>query len=285
MEINKLRSIIKEAIKDTYLKEIESVAENAAMEARLAEYDKAIKMCEDKIKMAESLEEMQDVIDENKIKDIKNKLKNLQKEKGKLEKKKKRNDKGKELVTDEPTEDADVKEGDKYNPENSWNDTEVHDPFNEKTSHQPMDEVDLSDEEKEELRKNAEKNPSLALPEAFLKMQKLAGVITEAQYNEKKSLIENQLNEFDMDQFSLGSAPKASFEDKWNAVPNANKEVLKKSTGKEPIVIMASSKGSNHLVAKGSDSKFYLYTFTQAANPGEPKGPFNSEEDAKKQAK
>jgi hypothetical protein len=48
---------------------------------------------------------------------------------------------------------------------------------------------------------------------------------------------------------------------------------------------MASSKGSNYLVAKGSDSKFYLYTFTQAANPGEPKGPFNSEEDAKKEVK
>jgi hypothetical protein len=266
MEINKLRSIIKEAIKDTYLKEIESVAENAAMEARLAEYDKAIKMCEDKIKMAESLEEMQDVIDENKIKDIKNKLKNLQKEKGKLEKKKKRNDKGKELVTDEPTEDADVKEGDKYNPENSWNDAEISDPFNDKTEHQPMDEEE-------------------AINESFLKMQKLAGVITEAQYNSKKSLIENQLNEFDMDQFSLGSTPKASFEDKWNTVPNANKEVLKKSTGKEPIVIMASSKGSNYLIAKGPDSKFYLYTFTQAANPGEPKGPFNSEQDAKKQVK
>ena len=81
------------------------------------------------------------------------------------------------------------------------------------------------------------------------------------------------------------NAPKASFEDKWNTVPNANKEVLKKSTGKEPILIMASSKGSNYLVAKGSDSKFYLYTFTQAANPGEPKGPFNSEEDAKKEVK
>ena len=125
----------------------------------------------------------------------------------------------------------------------------------------------------------------------FLKMQKLAGLITEAQYNQKISLIETQLNEFDMDQFAFGrnsmsnDAPKASFEDKWNAVPNANKEVLKKSTGKEPIVIMASSKGSNHLVAKGSDSKFYLYTFTQVANPGEPKGPFNSEEEAKKQAK
>ena len=41
--------------------------------------------------------------------------------------------------------------------------------------------------------KKAEQNPSLALPEAFLKMQKLAGVITEAQYNSKKRLIENEV--------------------------------------------------------------------------------------------
>ena len=34
-----------------------------------------------------------------------------------------------------------------------------------------------------------------AINESFLKMQKLAGVITEAQYNQKKRLIENQLNE------------------------------------------------------------------------------------------
>ena len=52
MEINKLRLIIKEAV-DAQLKEIEAVAENAAMEARLAEYDKAIKTCETKIETAE----------------------------------------------------------------------------------------------------------------------------------------------------------------------------------------------------------------------------------------
>jgi hypothetical protein len=165
MEINKLRSIIKEAIKDTYLKEIESVAENAAMEARLAEYDKAIKMCEDKIEMAESLEEMQDVIDENKIKDIKNKLKNLQKEKGKLEKAKAKKNKGKEVVTDEPMDESYVEEMDM-----------------DKNAIVP--EMDYIMEEEE------------AINESFLKMQKLAGVITEAQYNQKKNLIENENKKF-----------------------------------------------------------------------------------------
>jgi hypothetical protein len=181
MEINKLRSIIRESIKDVYLKEIETVAENAAMEARLAEYGKAIKMCEDKIEIAESLEEMKDLVDENKIKDIKNKLKNLQKEKGKLEKAKAKKNKGKEVVTDEPMEESYVEEMDNaINPKMGY----------------AMEEVDLSDEEQEKLRKDAKKNPSQALPEAFLKMQKLAGVITESQYNQKKSLIENENKKF-----------------------------------------------------------------------------------------
>jgi hypothetical protein len=164
MEINKLRSIIKEAVKEVHLKEIEAVAENAAMEARLAEYDKAIKACEDKIATAENLEEIQEFIDENKINEVRKRLKNLKKEKEKIEKAKARRNKGKEVVTDEPAEESAVEEGDKYNPEDSWNDAEVNDPFN---TDQSM---------KEEI----------ALNESFLKMQKLAGVITEAQYNEKK---------------------------------------------------------------------------------------------------
>jgi hypothetical protein len=111
----------------------------------------------------------------------------------------------------------------------------------------------------------------------------------------KKFLIENKLtpasqklNEDDwgLDNYGMDddfqSPPKASFEDKWNEVPANNKEVLKKSTGKEPIRIMASSKGINYVITKGSDGKFYRYNFRQAENPGKPFGPFNSEEEAKK---
>jgi len=154
MEINKLRSIIRESIKDAHLKEIETVAENAAMEARLAEYGKAIKMCEDKIEMAESLEEMKDLVDEGKINDLKKKLKSLTKAKEKLEKAKDKKNNGKKVVTDEPTEESTV--------------DETYVDETDMTSEMYMDE-----ESQEE-----------ALNESFLKMQKLAGVITEAQYNE-----------------------------------------------------------------------------------------------------
>ena len=163
MEINRLRSIIRESIKDTYLKEIEEAAENAAMDAKLEAYGKAIKTCEDKIKMAESLEEMQEVIDPVKVNELKKKLKILEKSKEKLEKAKARKDNGKKVVTDEPMDDPAVEEGNYYNEAES-----------DDAAHINALENDMEDD--------AMNNESLN--ESFLKMQKLAGVITESQYNE-----------------------------------------------------------------------------------------------------
>jgi hypothetical protein len=150
------------------------------MEAKLNAYTEAIDKVNKKIEMAESLEEMQELVDPTKLNELKKHLKTLEKSKAKLEKVKAKKNKGKEVVTDEPVEEAEIEEGDKYNPENSWNDAEIDDPWNAgQTKHQPMDEEE-------------------AINESFLKMQKLAGVITESQYNEKKSLIENQLEEISL---------------------------------------------------------------------------------------
>ena len=183
MEINKLRLIIKEAV-DAQLKEIEAVAENAAMEARLAEYDKAIKTCETKIETAENLEEVKDLMDEGKINELKKKLKSLTKAKEKLEKAKAKKNKGKEVVTDEPVEDT-VDEGSYYNEAES--DDAAH--------------IDALEKDMEDDAMNNE-----SINESFLKMQKLAGVITEAQYNSKKSLIENQVEEGAVIDTALGVA-------------------------------------------------------------------------------
>ena len=182
MEINRLRSIIRESIKDTYLKEIEEAAENAAMDAKLEAYGKAIKTCEDKIKMAGSLEEMQEIIDPIKVNELKKKLKSLTKEKEKLEKKK---NNGKKVVTDEPVDESYVEEDAMDSMDNAI------DPKMGYT----MDEVELSDEEKEELRKKAETNNKEynIMNESFLKMQKLAGVITESQYNQKIKLLNEEV--------------------------------------------------------------------------------------------
>jgi len=196
MEINRLRSIIRESISNN-LKEIEDVAENAAMEAKLNAYTEAIEKVNKKIEMAESLEEMQELVDPTKLNELKKHLKTLEKSKEKLEKVKTKKNKGKEVVTDEPTEDT-VDEGSYYNEDMNPGEEDLtpeeSEELRKKAEQNPsqaLPEEALSDEEKEELRKKAEQNPSQALPEAFLKMQKLAGVITEAQYNEKvKSLNE-----------------------------------------------------------------------------------------------
>ena len=172
MEINRLRSIIRESISNN-LKEIEDVAENAAMEAKLNAYTEAIDKVNKKIEMAESLEEMQELVDPTKLNELKKHLKTLEKSKAKLEKVKAKKNKGKEVVTDEPVEEG-----------NYYDEAESDD-----AAHIDALEKDMEDD--------AMKN-EVALNESFLKMQKLAGVITEAQYNQKKRLIESQLEEISL---------------------------------------------------------------------------------------
>ena len=212
MEINRLRSIIRESISNN-LKEIEDVAENAAMEAKLNAYTEAIEKVNKKIETAESLEEMQELVDPAKLNELKKHLKNLEKSKAKLEKVKAKKNKGKDVVTDEPVEEAAIEEDDIYKVEKmggeaNWNDRQRGLSWNSDQLYDDaqLEEGDLSDEEKEELKKKAEANDKEynIMNEAFLKMQKLAGVITEAQYNQKKSLIENQLNEDYLELKSIG---------------------------------------------------------------------------------
>jgi len=171
MQIEKLRSLIRESVKD-HIKEIEAVAEAAAMEARLAEYDKAIETCEAKIQAAENLEEVKDLMDEGKVNELKKKLKSLTKAKEKLEKQKAKKNKGKEVTTDAETDKEETVDEGPYSQNNNMGDDIENANVDETYT---MDEME-NDGMKEE-----------ALNESFLKMQKLAGIITETQYNQKKN--------------------------------------------------------------------------------------------------
>lgn len=159
MKIENLRTLIRESIAE-YVKEIDEAASDAADAARIAKCDEAIATREAKLNNIEESEHA-DLMDESKIKNLQNEIKELKKAKAKFEKiaEKKAAKKAKksapkeeeDVVTDAVTEDA------------------------------PIDETDIRAEmELEET----------AINESFLKMQKLAGVITEAEYNQKKSLIE-----------------------------------------------------------------------------------------------
>jgi hypothetical protein len=213
MQIEKLRSLIRESVKD-HIKEIEAVAEAAAMDARLAEYDKAIKTCEDKITKAENLEEVKELVDEGKLNELKKKLKDLKKTKEKLEKAKAKKNKGKEVTTDAETDKMDEAT-------DKMDETYVEETYT-------VDEMDMKDE---------------ALNESFLKMQKLAGVITEAQYNQKKSLVETQINEEkDINEFGkslMDKLKKSGFDAKFvdNEVKKIELEKIVKDNPKKLAVV------------------------------------------------
>ena len=112
------------------------------------------------------------------------------------------------------------------------------------------------------------------------RMQFLAGLITES-----------QLNEFDANQFLSGGSqvsPKASFEGNWTDINN-KEEFIKKFhiDNKSPLVdIVSRAIGSvKNYAITNKDGKFYVYTFTQTANPGNPSSAFNSLKAAKESIK
>jgi SOS-response transcriptional repressor LexA len=107
----KLRSIIRESIQE-YIKEIDSAGTTAMYEAKMKACDEAIEKRMKKIEMAESLEEMQGMFDESKTKDLKTEIKALEKQKAKYGKMLEKLNKGKEVVTEEPMEEAPVDEAD-----------------------------------------------------------------------------------------------------------------------------------------------------------------------------
>jgi hypothetical protein len=145
MNTEKLRSIIKESIQE-YIKEIDSAGTTAMYEAKMKACDEAIEKRMKKIEMAESLEEMQGMFDESKMKDLKTEIKALEKQKAKYGKMLEKLNKGKEVVTEEPMEEA------------------------------PVDEADIT-AEMDTTNEEEKMEEEISINESFLKMQKLAGLI------------------------------------------------------------------------------------------------------------
>ena len=175
MKIENLRSLIKESIQE-YISEVEESGNIAAQEAKVHACDDAIATRMKKINMEGLSEEFQSMISEDKMKELKAEVKALENYKKKatkiLEKLlEKKENKGKpkakkeeEVVTDAVTEDV------------------------------PVDETDVLANMSEEPAEET------AINESFIRMQKLAGVITESEYNEKKRLNENKVPSFRLKQ-------------------------------------------------------------------------------------
>jgi hypothetical protein len=225
MKVENLRSLIRESINE-YIREIDNAGNKAALEAKMTATQEAIDLRKKKMSMEGLDEAYHDMLDKGKVKELSGEVKALEKSLTKLKKQLDKLNSKSEPKTE--VKDEVIDEVDKYNPENNWNDAEVDDPFNAgQTDHQPMDEArfekgtdigkkgkgfakvakaagkEYGSEEagkrvagavlKKVLNKEAEET---TINESFLKMQKLAGVITEAQYNQKKSLIENENKKF-----------------------------------------------------------------------------------------
>ena len=159
MKNSNLRQIIRESIQE-YIREIDEVAEVAATEARIRKMEEAIEERKNLINMEGLEETMHKMIDKKKIKEIEKEIKHLEKSLEKYKKQlEKMQNKGKKS---EESESEETKE--------------------------------MVDEMASDIKDNMEENymeEEKPLNESFLYMQKLAGIITEAQYNQKKTITEN----------------------------------------------------------------------------------------------
>lgn len=146
-----LKQLIRESIND-YIRGIDEAGENAALEAKMNATTEAIELREKKMKMEGLDEAYHDMLDKGKMKELSSEIKALKKSLAKYEK----------------TLAKLKSKGEKA----------------EETPEEIIDEISLGEEstyEEESLEM-----PNESLNESFLYMQKLAGLITEAQYQAKK---------------------------------------------------------------------------------------------------
>ena len=177
MNSTSLRQIIKESIQE-YIREVETSGNVAAQEAKIRACDEAIALREKKLNMEGLDEAYHDMIDEAKKKNLEKEIKELQKYKKKAEKilEKMKSKAGKE-------------------------DTMENEGMGEEAviDEVAIDEMDPEagpqlEEAKKKKAAKKEKEEKEMMNESFLYMQKLAGVITEAEYKQKKSLIKEEEN-------------------------------------------------------------------------------------------
>ena len=181
-----LKQLITESVNE-YLREIEEAGNNEAIQRKIERCEEAIAVRESKIKMEGIEEAMHDMIDPKKIKELQKEIKviekTLKKYQKQLEKLKLKNKPVSTEDTEEPEEIIDEGMEDVLSddlPLNINNDDDNQMPA-------PLEELNID------------------INESFLHMQKLAGLITEGQYqakkkvlNKKKTIAEGIDEDFDM---------------------------------------------------------------------------------------
>jgi len=216
MKVENLRSLIRESINE-YIKEIDNAGNKAALEAKIAATEGAIEKREKMANMEGIDEAYHDMLDKGKMKEIGGEVKALKKSLDKLKKQlDKLNSKSEpkaEVIKDEPVEEGDAMDGmeNAIVPEIELEEARFKKGTDIGKKGKGFEKIakaarkEYGSEEagkrvagavlKKVLNKEGEE---ATINESFLKMQKMAGVITESQYNQKKSLIENINPEFEI---------------------------------------------------------------------------------------
>ena len=159
MENSTLRQIIRESIQ-SYIREIDEAGNVAALEAKMAKTKEAIEERKSKMAMEGLDEAYHEMLDKGKVKEIEKEIKHLEKSLAKYEKQlEKMKNKGKKKTEEPKSEET----------------KEMVDEMTSEVEEGMTDENYMEEE----------------ISESFLHMQKLADVITEAQYNQKKTITEN----------------------------------------------------------------------------------------------
>jgi hypothetical protein len=253
MKVENLRSLIRESINE-YIREIDNAGNKAALEAKMTATQEAIDLRKKKMSMEGLDEAYHDMLDKGKMKELSGEVKALEKSLTKLKKQlDKLNSKSEpktEVIKDEPVEEGDAMD--------SMKNAIVPEVELEEARFKKGTDIGKKGKGFEKIAKAAGKEygskeagkrvagsilkkvlnkegEEATINESFLKMQKMAGVITEAQYNQRKSLVENQLNEFDLNTAMKASPERHSYNDVLEVIKSyENEDMLDKFMGEFP---------------------------------------------------
>ena len=185
-----LKQLIRESINE-YIRGIDEAGENAALEAKMKATTEAIELREKKMKMEGLDEAYHDMLDKGKMKELSSEIKALKKSLAKYEKQlSKLKSKG-EKAEETPEEIIDeISLGE--------NNDEDEERYDEEGNVDPNGMYDaganyIGDEGKSMDKAQYDKD---TMNESFLYMQKLAGVITEGQYQAKKKVLNEETRRY-----------------------------------------------------------------------------------------
>lgn len=196
--MSKLRQLIRESIND-YIREIDAAGTKAGLKAKIEETEKAI-IKREKVAAMEGIDEAyHEMLDKGKMKEIGGEVKALKKSLEKLKKQlDKLNSKGGNKSEESEVEEKEIVD-------------EVAIDENEGMGYEEEERFDADGNPDEDGDFDSEGNPisskaidqamhrgesdrdNMYLNESFLHMQKLAGVITEAQYKAKKKVLNEDI--------------------------------------------------------------------------------------------